>query len=370
MTRRSFLALGALGLVDVSTLVAIANPLHRKRLRLLGRAGVVMAYQRIVFDSGTSQSYEQTWAVPVDLSAPIQETFRTADTTQDITPVVSPDGSKIAYISGTGFGNYKLRVVDADATNDIQLDAGPGCAFPVWRPDGQKILYRKSGGFRTINPDGTGGAAITISPAPTAGFTLNGAQYNYDGTLIAFGVDDNLSGVDNTLWVMNADGSGASSVSGTTRTGPLVLSWSPVDNRIAFVKRISSSQNDLRVIDPAGTLLATVKSSIVGGIMRQAWSSDGTKIAHTHNSPSTSSIWVSNADGSGGAALSPTLRLLASGITGPLVAGDRIWVVRNTTADLVSVALDGSDLIVHDTPNLVGPVFVDLRLADNGGTGV
>lgn len=331
-------------------------------------AAGVFPYQHDIFD-GTN-AYDQTWAVPDTGGAPVQITSRTTDGDQDISPCVSPDGTKIAFVRGTSFGSYKLYVADADGSNVVALDTNTGCAAPVWRPDGAKILYRRSNGFRTVNPDGTGNTGITISPAPTSGFILNCATYNYDGTLIAFSVDDNLSGVANTLWVMAENGTGAASISTTTNTGPTISSWSTVANRIAFIKK-NGANEDLVACDEDGSNVTTLKASIAGGIMRFAWVRDGSAVIHTHNSPSSGSVYSADATGAGSAALSPALRLLSSGFTGPMVhTNNRVYVVRSSTQDLVSVLPDGSGLRVEDTPDLVGPDFVDLRLLDGGGTAV
>lgn len=327
----------------------------------------VVAYMRLIFD-GTN-SYDQTWAVPSAGGTPIQLTFRTTDGDQDISPCVSPDGTKVAYVSGTGFANYKLRIVNADGSGDALLDNNTPCASPTWHPDGSKILYRRGNGFRTVEPDGSNNTAITPSPAPTVGFTLRAPIYNFDGSLISFSVDDNLSGVLNTLWVMNADGSGAASISTTRNTGATISSWSPIANRVAFLKA-NGANTDLVACDEDGSNVTTIKATIVGGMERMAWTPDGTAVMYAHNTPATGTVFAGEADGSGSNALSPTLQRHNAGHSGPFVFGDRVYVVRLTTQDLVSVALDGSDLRVEDTPDLVGPDFLDLRFLDAGGTDV
>lgn len=329
----------------------------------------IVAYVRLYFDG--ANSYDQVWAVPAAGGSPVQLTTRTADGDQDTSPQVSRTGRNVAYISGTSFANYRLRAVTATGSGDISLDSNTGLASPFWHPNGSKVLYRNGGaGFKTVNADGTGAAGITITPSLPTFTMLDAATYNSDGSLIAFSWDDGDSGTVNKLYVMNADGSGATAISdGTANTGTTISSWSPVADRIAFFKKNGANQ-DFVACDADGSNVTVLQASAVGGNMRQCWSSDGSTLVFIHNSPASNTVWTVQSDGTGAGAISGSPRTHASGFTGPFIFYDRIYFVRRTTQDLVSTALDGSDLRVEDTPDLVGPDFLDLRFLDGGGTGV
>ncbi len=57
-------------------------------------------------------------------------------------PDWSPDGTKIAFVSGRDGSPSQIHVMDADGKNPIRLTDGPGGKrHPDWSPDGQKIAF-------------------------------------------------------------------------------------------------------------------------------------------------------------------------------------------------------------------------------------
>ncbi|HRV94783.1 MAG TPA: LysM peptidoglycan-binding domain-containing protein, partial [Anaerolineae bacterium] len=61
----------------------------------------------------------------------------------DTAPSVSPNGSKIAFMSsGRGARNWEIFTMDADGSNVIRLtENGNNDGLPTWSPDGQSIAY-------------------------------------------------------------------------------------------------------------------------------------------------------------------------------------------------------------------------------------
>ncbi len=107
------------------------------------------------------------------------------DPASDRTPVWSPDGAKVAFMS-TRSGDADIWVVNVDGTGlqilttDTEADHSP-----FWSPDGQQIVYA-CGGFEgsdicAVNSDGTGQRTVTGSEATDAG-----PVWSPDGGLIAF----------------------------------------------------------------------------------------------------------------------------------------------------------------------------------------
>ncbi len=85
----------------------------------------------------------------------------------DITPVFSPDGQKIAFFSNRN-GSYRIYTMNWDGTGIYEIPnsecaigtwaAGRGLA---WSPDGQKLLFKPSNNsLATINLDGSGKTII------------------------------------------------------------------------------------------------------------------------------------------------------------------------------------------------------------------
>lgn len=74
----------------------------------------------------------------------------------------SPDGTRIAYVSGHGDGGHRVSVMDADGTNgreilanDVTLDAGHDHGI-AWSPAGDRIALGIEGIIYTFAPDGSG----------------------------------------------------------------------------------------------------------------------------------------------------------------------------------------------------------------------
>lgn len=324
----------------------------------------IFAYQRAYFD-GTN-TYTQIWCLPLTSGTPAQVTTVTTDGTLDESPDVSPDGTKIAFTRQTSFSSPKLRVVNADGSGDTQLDSTVGATAPMWKPDGQKIVYRIGASIYHINPDGTGKTTLYTAGGTD---TLAHPVYNSDGTKIAFHVDKSSALTVDELWVMNADGSSPTKLSDASRggLGGLGISWANNSDVIAFVERISSN-NHVSKINADGTGKTQLTSaSIVPAMTKYAWSTDDSQIFVTKSSATPWTIQTIPPAGGGEAAVSPTLeghQVVGAGM--PFVYGERVYTIRRTTQDLVSIKFDGSDLRVEDTPNLVGPTFINLRLSGNG----
>jgi Tol biopolymer transport system component len=134
------------------------------------------------------------------------------------TPDVSPDGSRIAFISNRrGAGYQELWVMSSDGSSAAQLTVASSSndfsdGFPRWSPDGTKIAYMRStsSGFNiwVINADGSGATALTsdgLSFHPT---------WSPDGSKIAY--EHMQSSSDQThIWLMSANGTSQHSVVAT-----------------------------------------------------------------------------------------------------------------------------------------------------------
>ncbi|MBA3717305.1 MAG: PD40 domain-containing protein [Actinobacteria bacterium] len=120
----------------------------------------------------------------------------------DSDPAWSPDGSKVAFITG---GDDHLSVLNADGTGLRMLSQLPS-RTPVWSPDGTTLVFSArqahNADIYAVGLDGLGLRRLTVNAAEdiTPAFTP-------DGTSILFGSNRGRGIYNGDLWVMNADGS-------------------------------------------------------------------------------------------------------------------------------------------------------------------
>jgi sugar lactone lactonase YvrE len=207
-------------------------------------------------------------------------------------PVWSSDGTKIAYLdSGT-----QLRVTGADGTGSTLvctcIDSESGM---TWSPDGTRFAFDKRVGgvlqIFVVNSDGTGLTQIT-NGATTAEFSADPA-WSPDGTRIAFARQGP------SIWVMNADGSGALDLTGASRSYDFPYpSWSPDGTKIAFRR-----QGGIWTMNADGTnqTQLTVHGPGHAEDHDPTWSPDGTLILFNGwiDEAFNAGLVVINPDGSG-----------------------------------------------------------------------
>ncbi|SPE38812.1 Serine/threonine protein kinase [Candidatus Sulfopaludibacter sp. SbA6] len=105
----------------------------------------------------------------VTLESPADETWSY--------PVLSPDGTKIAFYTAQG-----LRVHAVDSLNTVPIPNSSGGTAPTWSPDGQSLLYLDLRASELRKVSLSGGAPQTI--AATGSPFFRGAAWNTDGTIL------------------------------------------------------------------------------------------------------------------------------------------------------------------------------------------
>jgi Tol biopolymer transport system component len=85
--------------------------------------------------------------------------------TPQIAPAISPDGSRVAFVSTDASGRAMLWIRQLDSQEPRLLAGTEDAAHPFWSPDGRSIGFMAGGKLKRV--DAAGGAVLTLSETTT-----------------------------------------------------------------------------------------------------------------------------------------------------------------------------------------------------------
>src|SRR5215216_2238931 len=334
-TRKSTAARYLTLLITGTLLVATMTPATQSVPAVRGRANPHLSPNpargrhngKIVFISDRHYKGLSIWSMNPDGSSPTRLTDDKSRTEKlpdfspvyDGSPVWSPDGTKIAFISNRDY-LFSLYVMNADGSNARLLANEPlEPAEPAWSPDGGKIAFtagvrgtigmsKSFADIYVLNVEGSGLTQLTRDSG------VNGSpSWSPDGKQIVFASNRDADG-ESRIWIMNVDGSNqrilpnSQNANGTGFYGGQPA-WSPDGTKILFTAYQACGDRAavsiyVTNLDGTNSRILTNDPNTCGWYSSPKWSPDGTRIlagfslkTETTLEPAPQ-IVVMNADGS------------------------------------------------------------------------
>jgi TolB protein len=200
-------------------------------------------------------------------------------------PAVSPDGSRIAFLSNRG-GTDDVYVIGVDGAGERQLTQG-GAGRPAWSRDGRAILFAglgaDSGRIFSMAPDGSGRKEVAHVPGRSP-------VLSPDGRHVLFLIGPWTS---TATAVANVDGSEMRVLAGG-RTTAWNGTWSPDGSRVAYTFGDSTRRLQVHLIRADGTVDHAVTNTAAdeGSAQMPAWSPDAKRLAVQVNLGKVAHVWV------------------------------------------------------------------------------
>ena len=221
----------------------------------------------------------------------------TNNTARDRDPVLSPDGTKIAFYSDRD-GTGAIWVMNADGSNPVKLTSGNGDIHPAFSPDGSKIVFSsfrldaeaelpsRTTDLWIMNADGTDQTVLFDGELGTAH-----PRFSPDGSRIVFGYGWQI-------YIIDADGSNPEQL--TAQESNAMPSFSPDGTKIVYASDVngefSGASFNVWIMNVDGTDKVKLTDGFTGADT-PTFSPDGTRIVFATTRNANIDLYAINADG-------------------------------------------------------------------------
>lgn len=336
------------------------KPASISRTRILAILGtlvaVSIAVSIIVVLSGSRSSDPP---VPIAL----EEVPFTSYSGSEITPAVSPDGTRIAFSYKEGEdGDYDLHVKQKNTESPLRLtDTEEDEYYPAWSPDGSEIAYARvsTEGIGIYTIPAIGGTPRRVLEPPLG---IAGLDWSPRGDLLAY---SSLPDADQPLHIFIFSFETGESRMLTTPPpeshGDFRPAFSPEGSRIAFVRGDRTNLHDIYLMDIDGSepVCITHSQHFVAGL---DWMPDGRSLILSSGATRIADmrLWrLSIPDGS--LAWLPTTSRRPIRPSVAAIAGKMVYEDQSISSDILEIDLsaDGNEPLplIASTRHDYGPQY-------------
>lgn len=192
-------------------------------------------------------------------------------------PAWSPDGRRVAfecYLEGPTHSvrdsdqrQYRsdaadICVIDADGSHQVRLTSNHVAdQSPVWSPDGSRIAYISGDSIYIMNSDGGNQRQLVVHPRPNTGLYYNqpdSVTWSPDGKYLTFSAC--LEMQDRNIYIVDVNSGTLTNLTAANGAQDTSPRWMPDSRQIVF---LSSHLSDNETCDPSPHLSTTSRLKII-----------------------------------------------------------------------------------------------------------